>query len=149
MQMVQFLSASGSSGGCSTRAVAPVVFQKNLNIAVAAGAVYQDLLALIATGSCAADAGQITNNGCYEVKLKITYLNGADCDSCTVDTLTKVDVEVVVPKNSSFPLPPGLVAQIQAQTVDSSGAAIANTTEQKLSWYSAYAPGCNGCTLVP
>lgn len=147
MQMISYFPASGSAG-TSTRAVAPVVNQEKLTIAVGAGSAYQDL-ALIASGQCAADAGQVSNSGCYEVELLITYLTGADCDACTVDSVSTKDVTVTVPANSAFPLPPGLVSRVQVRTLDSAGAPVANTTEQKLSWYSAYAPGCGGCTLVP
>jgi hypothetical protein len=59
------------------------------------------------------------------------------------------DIEVIVPKNSAFPLPPGLVTQIQVQTVDSSGAAFANAVDQSVSYYSAYTPPCTGCVTMP
>ena len=59
------------------------------------------------------------------------------------------DIEVIVPKNSAFPLPPGLVTQIQVQTVDSSGAALANAVDQSVSYYSAYTPPCTGCVTMP
>ena len=146
-QMIQFLSTSAS---CNTnRAVAPVVHQANKTIAVAAGSSYSDLLAAVASGSCAADAGQIVNTGCYDLNVKASYLTGQDCDACTVDTLTVVDVTVRVPKNSAFPLPPGFIKQIQVQTVDSTGTAVSNTTTVSVSYYGAYAPSCNGCVLVP
>lgn len=148
-QMISFLGSSNASCSTAARAVAPVVHQESLTIAVAAGASFQDLLAQLASGACAADAGQIVNTGCYDLEVKATYIDGADCDNCTVDTLATVDVTVIVPANSAFPMPPGYVTRIQARTVDSSGAAISNTTEQKARYYGAYAPGCNGCPLVP
>lgn len=149
MQMIQFYSASGSAGQ-STRAVAPVVHQEKLAIAVGAGAAYQDLLAAIAAGSCAADAGQLSNKGCYAIRLAIDYVTGDDCDECTTpDTLVLETIEVDVPANASFPLPPGLVARIQVATIDADGAFIANTSEQNVTWYSAYAPACTGCVQVP
>lgn len=147
-QMISFLSNTASCG-TSARAVAPVVHQNSLTIAVGAGNAYQDLLAALASGACGADAGQIVNTGCYDLQVKATYLDGADCDGCTVDTIATADVTVIVPANSAFPMPPGFVKQIQVRTVDSAGAAIANTTEQKARYYGAYAPGCNGCPLVP
>lgn len=147
MQMISFLSSS--SGSSAARAVAPTVHQAALTLAAGAGAAYSDLLAAIAAGSCAADAGQIVNTGCYDLEVLATYLTGADCDSCTVDALTTVDVSVVVPANSAFPMPPGYVSRLQVRTLDSAGAAIANTTEVKVRYYGAYAPGCGGCPLVP
>lgn len=147
-QMIQFLSTSSNS--CNTsRAVAPVVHQARKTIAIGAGAAYSDLLAALASGVCAADAGQIVNTGCYDLMVKASYLDGADCDACTVDTLAVVEVELFVPKNSAFPLPPGFIKQIQVKTVDSTGADVSNTTTVNVSYYGAYAPSCNGCVLVP
>jgi hypothetical protein len=143
MQTIQFLS--NSEAGASLKATAPIVHQEALTVAVGAGAAPQDLLAVIPAGDCAAYAGQIVNKGCYDVKATISYLDGADCDSCTVETLTKVDVDVVIPANSVFPLPAGFHQGVKVSTVDSSGAAIANTTEVKLNFYSSYQPSCAGC----
>lgn len=147
MQMISYLPSS--NGSTAARAVAPTVHQANKTIAVGAGAAYSDLLAAIASGSCAADAGQVVNAGCYDIEILATYLTGADCDACTVDALTTVDVSVIIPANSAFPLPPGYVSRLQVRTLDSAGAAIANTTEVKVRYYGAYAPGCGGCPLVP
>jgi hypothetical protein len=146
MQTIQFLSNSDSAS--AQKAVAPIVHQKALSIAVGAGAAPQDLLPAIAAGQCAAFAGQIVNKGCYDVKATITYLDGADCDSCTVDVLAKIDVNVVIPANSVFPLPAGFHQQIKVSTLDSLGAAIANTTEVKLNFYSSYQPSCGGCVAA-
>ena len=143
MQTIQFLS--NSEAGASLKATAPIVHQEAFTVAVGAGAAPQDLLAAIAAGDCAAYGGQIVNKGCYDVKATISYLDGADCDSCTVDTLTKVDVDVVIPANSVFPLPAGFHQQIQVSTLDSAGAPIANTTEVKLNFYASYQPSCGGC----
>ena len=147
MQMIQYLSASSASNG-GNRAVAPVVYQEKLTVATGSGAAAQDLVS-VASGECFADAGQVMNKGCYEIELTITYADGADCDDCTVDTIDTVDLVVTVPANSAFPLPPGLVSRIQVVTLDSAGAPIANSSDQVVSWYSTYAPGCNGCVLVP
>lgn len=144
MQTIQFFNSASSSGN-SLKAVKPVVFQQFLTIAVAAGAAYQDLLAAVAAGSCAAYGGQIVNSGCYDLKVKVSYLEGGDCDECTVDTLSKVDIEFIVPKNSVFPIPEGFYQQVQVQTVDSAQAAISNTTEVKVSLHSAHSPNCSGC----
>jgi hypothetical protein len=62
--------------------------------------------------------------------------------------LSTVDVELVIPANSVFPLPQGFHQQISVQTLDSSGAPIANTTEVKLKFYSQYQPQCGGCALA-
>jgi hypothetical protein len=143
MQTIQFLS--NSEAGASLKASAPIVHQEALTIAVGAGVAPQDLLAAIAAGDCAAYAGQIVNKGCYDIKATVSYLDGADCDSCTVDTLVKVDVDLVIPANSVFPLPAGFHQQIQVSTLDSAGVAIANTTEVKLNFYASYQPSCGGC----
>ena len=147
MQTIQFFNSS-SAAGSALKAVKPVVFQEFLTVAVGAGAAFQDLLPAVAAGECAAYGGQIVNNGCYDLKVKVSYLEGGDCDECTVDVLTKVDVEFVVPKNSVFPIPDGFFQQVQVQTVDSDHAPIANTTEVKVSLHSAHSPNCTGCTLA-
>jgi hypothetical protein len=156
MQMISYMSGGGAASGSGPKAVAPVVNQAPLTIAVGAGAAYQDLLAEIAAGTCAADAGQISNKGCLPLRVKLTYIDGgADCDGdgCPDDGaagLTTVDIEVDVPANSSFPLPAGLVSQIQVATIDELGGALfANTAEQKLFWYSAYQPAGCACVAVP
>lgn len=146
MQTIQFLTNSDASS--SQKAVAPVVHQKSLTIAVNGGNTAQDLLPAIAAGSCAAYGGQVVNKGCYDVKATISYLDGADCDSCTVDTLSKVDVDVIIPANSVFSLPYGYHQQIKVVTLDSAGAAVANTTEVKLNFYSSYQPSCGGCVAA-
>ena len=143
MQTIQFLSNTDSSS--APKAVAPVVHQAALTVAVGTGATPQDLLAAIPVGDCAAYGGQIVNKGCYDIKVAVTYLSGADCDSCTVDTLSTVDVALTVPANSVFPLPQGYHQQIQIVTLDAAGAPFANTTEVKLNFYSSYQPGCGGC----
>lgn len=146
MQTIQFLSNTES--GSAPKAVAPVVHQASLVMAVDSGAADQDLLAAIPAGECAAYAGQVVNKGCYDIKATISYLNGSDCDSCTVDVLSTVDVEVVIPANSVFPLPAGYHQQIKVVSLDSLGAPIANTTEIKLNFYSSYQPACGGCALA-
>jgi hypothetical protein len=143
MQTIQFLSNSDAAS--SLKAVAPVVHQAALTIAVGAGATAKDLLPAIAVGECAAYGGQIVNKGCYDIKATVEYLDGADCDSCTVDTLESVLVDVTIPANSVFPLPQGYHQKIEVVTLDSAGAPIANTTEVKLNFYASYQPSCGGC----
>jgi hypothetical protein len=143
MQTIQFLATE--NGLTSQRAAAPVVHQASLTVAVASGAVKQDLLPAIAAGECAAFAGQIVNKGCYKVLATISYLDGSDCNSCTQDELEVVEVDVTIPANSVFPLPQGYHQQIEVQTLDSSGTPIANTTEVSLEFYSSYQPQCGGC----
>lgn len=144
MQTIQFLATEG--GSSAQKAVAPVVHQASLTVAVGSGAAAQDLLPAIAAGECASFAGQIVNKGCYDILATVSYLDGGDCDSCTVDTLETVDVELVIPANSVFPLPQGFHQQVAVQTLDSAGAPIANTTEVKLNFYSSYQPSCGGCS---
>ena len=144
MNLIQFFN-SGDSSGASLKAVKPVVYQKYLTIETGTGLTAQDLLPALGAGSCAAYGGQIVNNGCYDLKVLISYLEGGDCDSCTVDTLTVSAVELFIPKNSVFPLPDGFYQQIQVQTVDSSKNPIANTTDVSISLHSSHVPNCNGC----
>jgi hypothetical protein len=151
-----------SGGSCKTstgpRATAPIINQKALTIAAGAGSAYQDLLATIATGSCAVDAGVIQNKGCSPIRLEIKYIDNPNCDldgdGCadsaaalpsTVETLT-----FDVPSNSAVALPAGLIAGLKVATVDSLGGALfANTAEQQVFWSSDFQPSSCGCVLVP
>lgn len=144
MNLIQFFN-SGDSNGSSLKAVKPIVYQKYLTIATGTGLTVQDLLPALGEGTCAAYGGQIVNNGCYDLKVLISYLEGGDCDACTVDSLTIGTVELFIPKNSVFPLPDGFYQQIQVQTVDSSKTPIANTTDVSISLHSSHVPNCNGC----
>ena len=123
-QLISFLPSESGSGGCP-KAIAPVVNQGALTIAVGTGSALQDLLPAIAAGSPAAFGGQIVNKGCYNVLVTATYLDGDDCDDCTTpDTLTGVPIVFSVPKNSAFPVPSGFITQIQVQALDSAGSPV-------------------------
>lgn len=149
-QLIQYLSTT--SGNCGIKATAPVVGQAKATVAVAAGATLTDLLSALATGATPLASGQISNPGCADVRLILTYLTGADCDSCTVDSLTTADITVIVPGKSVFPLPEGLVTRIQYQTgtTNATGVFTASnvTIAQVLNWYSSYTPCCDAI-LVP
>lgn len=148
MQTVQFLSNSDASA--SMKVAAPIVHQSKATIAVGAGATPSDLLAVIVAGECAAYGGQIVNKGCNDVKATITYIDGGACESggCaganSADYET-LDVDVIIPANSVFPLPLGFHQGIKVSTVDVAGVAFANTSESKLDFYASYQPSCGGC----
>jgi hypothetical protein len=146
MQTIQFLSNSDSAS--ALKAVAPIVHQSTLSILAGTGTTPKDLLAPIVAGECAAFGGQIVNKGCMAIKATITYLDGADCDSCTTETLTTLDVEVVIPANSVFPLPQGYHQGIKVVTAEEAGAPLNNTTDVKLNFYSSYQPSCGGCVAA-
>lgn len=154
-QMFVSLPSGGAASGSGPKAVAPVVFQESLIIAVGAGATAQDLLPAIAAGSCAADAGVLNNRGCSAVRATVSYIdNGGDCDGdgCSdsgAAALTIKDIPIDIPANSAFPLPAGLIKQIKVATIDAlGGAPFANTSENSLFWYSSYQPGC-ACVTIP
>ena len=157
--MTQMFVALPSSGGASSsgpKAVAPVVYQAPLTIAIGAGATYQDLLPAIASGACAADAGILHNKGCFPLRAKVSYVDGgcdADGDGCADAAATAItikDIEIDIPANSAFPLPAGLVKQIQVATIDDLGGVLfANTSEAKLFWYSSYQPAGCACVAIP
>lgn len=150
-QLIQYLSSSSSSA-CTLRATAPRVGQAKTTIAVASGATAVDLVPALASGAIPYAAGQLSNPGCADVQLTISYLNGADCDSCTADTVAPVAITVIVPAKSVFPLPEGLVTGIQYQTGSRDAAGVftaANVTvAQPIEWYSYYQPCCDQ-QLVP
>lgn len=149
-QLIQYLSTASTTTGI--RATAPRVGQAKATVAAAAGATLTDLVPALATGAVPYAGGQLSNPGCADVQLTINYLTGADCDSCTADTVTAVPITVVVPAKSVFPLPEGLVSGIQYQTGSRDAAGVftaANVTvAQSLEWYSYYQPSCTQ-QLVP
>ncbi|HRT03700.1 MAG TPA: hypothetical protein P5513_07155 [Candidatus Diapherotrites archaeon] len=147
-QLISFLAQNSSGSACQT-AVAPVVVQGELTVAVGTGAALLNLVPALATGAKAGFGGQIVNKGCYDLLATITYLTGDDCDSCTTpDTLTPVVITVEIPKNSAFPIPDGFFTTVRIQTIDAANAPINVTTEQSVYFYSAYKPSCPTCVIL-
>jgi hypothetical protein len=151
--MSQLISYLSTASNCSSiKATAPIVGQAKATIAVGAGSTATDLFTALASGTTPYVAGQLSNPGCADVQLTIEYLNGADCDSCTADTITKVPVKVVVPAKSVFPLPEGLIASIKYETGSRSATGVFTasnvTVAQSIEWYSFYQPSCSQ-QLVP
>jgi hypothetical protein len=150
-QLIQYLSTSSSSS-CGMRATAPRVGQARATIAAGSGSAPTDLFTALTSGAIPYSGGQLSNPGCADVQLTISYLNGADCDSCTADIVTSVPVTVVVPAKSVFSLPEGLVTSIQYQTGSRNTVGVftaANVTvAQSIEWYSSYQPCCDQ-QLVP
>jgi hypothetical protein len=149
-QLIQYLSSPSTSTGI--RATAPRVGQAKATIAAGAGSVLADLVPVLASGAVPYAGGQLSNAGCADIQLTIKYLTGADCDSCTADTVTATSITVVVPAKSVFPLPEGLVTGIQYQSGsrDAAGVFTASnvTVPQAIEWYSSYQPSCSQ-QLVP
>lgn len=141
-----------ASGSCSTtpKAVAPIITESSLTIAAGAGSTAADVY-LGVTGDSAPYAGFVTKNlSCDAVKLVVSYLDGDDCDSCTVDTLTTVDVTITIPAGATgVALPEGYITHITAQVVDSTGAAINSTLGGAVSFVSSRAGACGADVLVP
>lgn len=147
-QPIQFLPTQGSSD--CPKAVAPVVHQEALEIAVGSGSSAADLLPAVTAGDPAASCCQVSNKGCNDVLLTVSYLDGDDCDPCTEpDALSAVDVEITVPKNSVFPLPPGFIVGITATALDSTGTAVDVQKAVDIQLYCGYQPCCNGAVLAP
>ncbi len=138
---------SNDSKDCNQKAILPVVHQHTLVFAETEGDTATDLMPALATGEITAFGGSVTSEGCYDVQLDITYLEGDDCDSCTVDTLTPSVVTIVVPKGQGFTvleLPNGAIQQIQATLLDAAGAAVALPVgkDHKLRYDNCYQPCC-------
>ncbi len=149
--VVQYLP-SAAPETCAYKAVFPRVGQTKLTINAGAGATPSTLLNAVASGQLPYASGRVSNKGCAEVGLSITYLGGGDCDACTVDSLTTQVLTIVVPGGADYPLPSGLITQITAVTgtTDDSGVFTASNTAKKvvLNWYSYYQPCCDPI-LVP
>lgn len=153
MAIQTFLSDQMSAD--SVKAKAPVVGQAFLEIAEATGDAPQDLLTALVSGDAALFSGNLINSGCLDLELTISYVDGQDCDVCTVDTLSTVDVTYYVKKNRQVTLPVGLVSGIQVTTgvLDGAGTFVATPvpvgTVQEIQWDSCFTPSCASTVLVP
>lgn len=149
---MQFIFGGAAAASCSTapKAVAPVITDETLTIAAGAGITAADVF-LGVSGDPAPYGGFVTKTlSCDAVKLVVSYLDGDDCDNCTVDTLTTVDVEVTIPAGATgVQLPAGYITQITAQVVDSTGTAINSTLGGDVRFTSSRAGACGADVLVP
>lgn len=149
---MQFIFGAFAPTSCATtpKAVAPLVTDSALTIAPGNGITVESVF----TGVSAAPApygGFVSKSlGCEAVKLVVTYLTGDDCDACTVDTLTTVDVTVTVPANAAgIQLPVGYITVITAQVVDDTGTPINSALGGALRYTSSRAGACGTDILVP
>jgi len=146
----------GAAASCSTvpKAVAPFVTDVTLAIAQGAGDTAANLFIDLAGdgGEPAPYGGFVYKNlTCDAVKLVVSYLTGDDCNACTVDTLVTQDVTITIPADASgMALPPGYIAKITAQVVDSAGVAKVSTAGGSLQFTSSR-PGnvCGGDVFIP
>lgn len=149
---MQFIFGGAASASCSTapKAVAPLITNETLTIAAGAGITAADVYAGVA-GDPAPYGGFVTKAlTCDAVKLVVTYLTGDDCDACTVDTLTTVDVTITIPAGASgVALPAGYVSKVTAQVVDSAGVAKNSTLGGDVQFTSSRAGACGADVLIP
>jgi hypothetical protein len=150
---MQFIfSGAGAAASCSTapKAVAPVITDETLTIAAGAGIAAADVFLGVA-GDPAPYGGFISKTlTCDAVKLVVSYLDGDDCDACTVDVLTTVDVEITIPAGATgVALPAGYIAQITAQVVDSAGVAKNSTLGGDVQFTSSRAGACGADVVIP
>lgn len=149
---MQFLFGGAAAASCSTapKAVAPVITDETLTIAAGAGITAADVFAGV-SGDPAPYGGFVTKTlTCDAVKLVVSYLDGDDCDACTVGTLTTVDVTVTIPAGATgVALPAGYITKVTAQVVDSTGTAINSTLGGDVRFTSSRAGACGADVLVP
>lgn len=141
---IQFLN--GAKSGCKG-AVAPIVVQEApVVFDTATDGTAPTVIVGAASTEPAPYGGSFINKGCEDLTATITFLQGSDCDSCTVDTLTTVDVGVVVPANTVFEIPDGFWTQISYVLNN----AAADAKLQTVTFQSFYTPDCVEClVLVP
>jgi hypothetical protein len=149
---MQYIFGGAAAASCSTapKAVAPVITDETLTIAAGAGIAAADVFLGVA-GDPAPYGGFINKTlTCDAVKLVVSYLDGDDCDNCTVDTLTTVDVEITIPAGASgVALPAGYIAQITAQVVDSAGVAKNSVLGGDVQFTSSRAGACGADVVIP
>ena len=95
---------------------------------------------LVAAGDPAFYGGKLAVEGCDPVTFTITYLDGGDCNNCTVDTIATVTVDLTVdPKIvSSISIPDGYWQQIDYVVAAGAGVSAGQTTD--VIGYSACVP---------
>lgn len=127
-------------------ASAPVVFQYDVTHAETEGAT-PVVAADLTVGDPALYGGKIANNGCVPIEITVSYIDGADCDSCSPDTLALVDVVLVIPAGASYSLPDGFWQDL-TYIVDG-GAGVPIGVTQNVHIYSACAGNpCPECVVV-
>jgi hypothetical protein len=149
---MQYIFGGAAAASCSTapKAVAPVITDETLTIAPGAGIAAANVFLGVA-GDPAPYGGFINKMlSCDAVKLVVSYLDGDDCDPCTVDTLTTVDVEITIPAGASgVALPAGYIKKITAQVVDSAGVAKNSTLGGDVQFTSSRAGACGADVVIP
>ncbi len=149
--MISFLPSD--VGGACKKAVAPIILQETA-LFDATGADTGSVpvvVADVAAGDPAHYGGQIVTKGCKDVLVELQYLDGDDCEPCTdPDALVLVPVSVVVPANSSFPLPDGFWQDLTVTLVDDAAAPVdlTGTAVQPVMVYSCYTPECPECAVI-
>ena len=88
------------------------------------------------------------NEGCCDVLLTLTYIDGQGCDPCAVDTLVTTDVTLTVRANTVVDLPKGFVQGITGLAVDGAGAAKVVTANQDISYNACLEPCCSGSVVA-
>ena len=149
---MQFIFGGAAATSCSTapKAVAPIVTNQTLTIAAAGGATAANLY-LGTAGDPAPYGGFVSKTiSCEAVKIVVSYLTGDDCDACTVDTLTTVDVTITIPAGASgVALPAGYISKITAQVVDAAGAGLASAAGGDIQFTSSRAGACGTDVVIP
>lgn len=139
-------SVSTDTTSC-VKAIAPEILQGKQTIATGTGSAAAILFDR--AGLTGAEYVELTVTGCNDVLFTINYLDGADCDSCTPDTIVEVAQNLLVRKGETRVLPQGLVADITYVAVDTAGVAFDVLTDTDVSFYAvAYASPCCASPIV-
>lgn len=127
-------------------AAAPIVFQYDVTHIETEGTA-PVIAADLAVGDSAYYGGKIANNGCVPITITVSYLDGADCDTCSPDTLALVDIDLIIPANASYTIPDGYWQDL-TYVVDG-GAGVPIGVTQNVHIFSA-CPGdpCPECVVV-
>lgn len=139
---IQFLDSAKS--GCKG-AVLPVVVQETpITFNTTTDGTVATVITAGAAGDPAAYGGSFINKGCEDLNLTATYLSGSTCDSCDTETITTVDIDIVVPANTVFDIPAGFWTQLSYTLVN----AATDVKPQTVTFQSFYTPDCPECVVV-
>ena len=152
--LMSFTKDNNLTNNCLT-AVAPIIEQGALTFEATGtytGSTFAQL-ASIPVGNDAPYGGVIHNKGCNRIKVRVEYLEGDDCNTCTSqDTLTRVAKEFCIEADATYEVPEGFWASINVHVGDINCAPVdlVGSQKQQVYLHSAYKPVCPSCkVLVP
>lgn len=142
MATIQFLDSN--KGGCKGAVLPTVIQEAPITFDTATDGTVATVIAGGAAGDAAPYGGTFINKGCEDLIATVTYLEGSDCDSCTVDTLSTADVVWNIAANTASEIPNGFWTSISYVLAN----AAADAKLQTVTFQSSYTADCPECAVL-